>query len=68
MQDTLGIAILVALAVCFRVWFRSTTFVVLTWHDVGRVVRFADIAFWFLVATASLWLLFATFAFALRSR
>jgi len=68
MQDILGIAILVTLAVCFRLCFHSTTFVVFSWHGVGRVVGFNLVAFWVLLATASLWFLFATFAFALRPR
>jgi len=68
MQDILGIAILITLAVCFRLCFHSTTFVVFTWRDVGRVVGFNLIAFWVLLATAGLWFLFATFAFALRPR
>jgi hypothetical protein len=68
MQDAIGIAILVAVAVCFRLYLHSTVLVSFAWRDVIRVLPFNVIAFWVLAATSALWLLFAAFCFAIRPR
>jgi hypothetical protein len=68
MQDVIAIAILVAVAVCFRLFLHSTVFVSFAWRDVIRVLPFSVIAFWVLLATSALWFLFAAFAFAIRPR
>jgi|HubBroStandDraft_3_1064219.scaffolds.fasta_scaffold364705_2 hypothetical protein len=68
MQDVIGIAILVAVAVCFRLCLNSTVFVSFIWRDVIRVFSFSVIAFWVLLATSVLWFLFAAFSFAIRPR
>jgi hypothetical protein len=68
MQDVIGIAVLVAVAVCFRLYLHSTAFVMFIWHDVIRVLSFSVIAFWALLATSAIWFLFAAFAFAVKPR
>jgi hypothetical protein len=68
MQNAIGIAILVTVAVCFRLYLHSTVFVSFVWRDVIRVLPFSVIAFWVLMVTSALWLLFAVFAFAIRPR
>jgi hypothetical protein len=68
MQDAIGIAILVAVAVCFRLYLHSTVFVSFAWCDVIRVLPFNVIAFLVLAATSALWFLFAAFCFSIRPR
>jgi hypothetical protein len=67
MQDAIGIAILFAVAVCFRL-YHSTVFVSFAWRDVIRLLPFNVIAFWVLAATSALWFLFAAFCFSIRPR
>jgi hypothetical protein len=68
MQDAIGITILVAVAVCFRLYLHSTVFVSFARRDVIRVLPFNVIAFWVLAATSALWFLFAAFCFFIRPR
>jgi len=68
MQNAIGIAILVVVAVCLRLYLHSTVLVSFAWRDVIRVLPFSVITFWVLMATSALWLLFAVFAFAIRPR
>ena len=68
MQDVIGIATLVAVAVGFRLYLHSTVFVSFSWHGVIRVFSFSVIASWVLLATSVVWCLFAALAFAIRPR
>ena len=68
MQDVIGIAVLVTVAVCFRLYLHSTVFVMFIWRDVIRVLSFSIIAFWALLVTSALWFLFAAFTLAIKPR
>ena len=68
MQDAMGIALLLGIAVLFRLYFHSTIGLSITRHDVIHVFPFSIIAFWVLSLVAGIWLLAAGFAFAVRLR
>ena len=68
MQDIIGVVLLVALAVCFRLYLHSTVGLNLVYRDVIRVFPFSVIAFWVLLAMAAAWFLFAALALAVRTR
>jgi hypothetical protein len=68
MQDVIGITLLLALAVSFRLYLHSTVDVTFHYGGVIRGFPFSVIAFWVLLATSAVWSLFAVLALAVRIR
>jgi hypothetical protein len=63
MQDVLGMALLLGVAFLLKLWLHSTVLL----HVTVRVIPFSVIAFWVLLATSAVWVVFAGFAYVLHT-
>ncbi len=68
MQDAIGVGLLLASALLFRLCFHSTVALGFHHHDVVRAIPFNIISFWILLLIAGVWASSAGFVFIARSR